>query len=180
MAYRVLIIGKPVTLPERDEFEVDFQTVEGEYSAYDLVVKLDSGKLVLVLTEEEIEFREEKLQELILKGIEKLRKNELDKNLALEMLGGSERLYFRSLKLYFEEYHDLKAKLEKYLAKQEYQAMRDLVHKVRGFTLYTGAKLLYKIAGILETELLEGEVKNLNHFLRLHERLLAYCQVENV
>lgn len=57
MAYRVLIIGKPVTLPERDEFEVDFQTVEGEYSVYDLVVKLDSGKLVLVLTEEEIEFR---------------------------------------------------------------------------------------------------------------------------
>lgn len=180
MAYRILVIGKPVTLSVTDEFEIDFRDAGEEFLDYDLVIELNTGKLHLVLTSKEIKFKEEKLEDIILKGVEKLKMQEFDKNLALEMLAGSERLYKRSLQLYFEEYHDLKAKIEKHLALQEYQAMRDLVHKVRGYALYTGAKLLHKIAGILEPELLKGNVKNLNHFLRLHERLLAYCQVENV
>lgn len=180
MAYFVLVIGETVALDLENCF-VDFKPEATDYRDYDLVIDLGSEKIVFPITGESSEFSSgTDLSKLIRENLQILALEEFDKKIALDMLAGSEKLYQNSLQLYYSEYRNLKDRLEDHFKRNEFQEMRDLVHKIRGYALYTGAKLLQKVAGILETELMNGEHNHYSHFLRLHERLLAYCQVKNV
>jgi HPt (histidine-containing phosphotransfer) domain-containing protein len=180
MPYRILVLGKPLALPFNNN-EIDYLET-GNYRDYDLVLDGNTGELFIGFTEKSLGFVSLKGEDPITEGLIRLEKEEFNPRLALEMLGGNEKIYKNSLKLYQEEYLNLKEKLLRYQMAGNYQGIKELIHRVKGFVLYTGGIHLHQLAVLLDNELYENETTYLNAFLRAHQRLLEYCceQVKDV
>lgn len=179
MAYSVLVLGEPEDLSLKS-YSLKFAQGGEDHGDYDLVIDLRLGKIYFLATGTSIENPGIGLKQAVEEGIRTLSSEEYDPQLAMEMLAGSPELFRNAQRLYASEYGDLSERFEELFSRREFSEMRALAHKVKGYALYAGGKLLQKVAGILETELKENKHGHYRHFLRLHERLLAHCQVENV
>ncbi|MDD4000636.1 MAG: Hpt domain-containing protein [Bacilli bacterium] len=182
MSYRILIIGEEQCTLESDGFIIDFQP-NGSLGDYDLAINKETGAVISCFDNSSLgTIKTDNLATALPEAIALIQKQEFDEELALEMLGGSKKIYANCFRLYLQEYNDLEDRLNRENVNGNYQAMNELVHKIKGFSLYLGAKGIHQLAMMLESNLSKGTNAGFEAFIRAHQRVCDYCrlQVDNV
>lgn len=104
----------------------------------------------------------------------------INQSVGLLTLCNNKKVYYRLLKRYYDEYHNVKDKINSLINKRNYQEIRMIVHKIKGISSNLGSNLLYEEALKLENQITLMP-KNLNeqisNFLVLHDNVLDEIKV---
>ncbi|HQA19968.1 MAG TPA: response regulator [Bacilli bacterium] len=119
----------------------------------------------------------------VLKTLSEHKKNNfqyINQSVGLSTLCNNKKVYYRLLKRYYDEYHNVKDKINSLINKRNYQEIRMIVHKIKGISSNLGSNLLYEEALKLENQITLMP-KNLNeqisNFLVLHDNVLDEIKV---
>lgn len=156
--------------------------------SYVFDIVLDIRSLTLYHCYSKVIFMKLKNSNELFLNIEKiiieLNKTDFDKDLAIEMLGGSERAYSNIINNYYNEYSNINNDIFGLLAISDYDGIRKIVHKIKGVSLYLGSEKFLNLATELENHIFNKTANKtiVENFLIYHERLLNYLkrQVQNV
>lgn len=136
----------------------------------ELIIKLDNFKKLSKETEDKI--------------ISEIKKVDFDTSLAIEMLGGSERVFKNILGNYLEEYKNVEDSLTELLKSNDFDGIRKIIHKIKGVSLYLGSEKLLYMAQEIENKIFSenAESEDILDFIKYHNRMLEYvkAQVWNV
>jgi HPt (histidine-containing phosphotransfer) domain-containing protein len=146
---------------------------------YDLLLDIEEKKILSASNNLLAVFSQfEDITEALEKALENLKTEDINHQRALDMLAGSETLLKRSKELYFTNYSTLEDELLELDRQRDYQSISSLLHKIKGFSLYLGSQRLYDTIIMIEDEIADGNYKvdNIMYFIRLHQRILKYCQ----
>lgn len=200
MNYIVLVIGDNydlVRLLEENNFQVySYLSVKDADDFYhnnnfkiDLIVNLIDKNIETGFTKTKIANILDLGNNKILFEIKKSLKNnvkteDFNKNLALSMLDDNEKIYNNILKRYCDSYSDTSNKFYEFLNNDDYQSIREYVHKIKGISLYLGSEKLLEMSKTLEFKIVNNQAneEDIRCFLNYHNRILEYSreQVNNV
>ena len=132
----------------------------------ELIVKLDGLKKISKETEEKI--------------ISEIKKVDFDTTLAIEMLGGSERVFKNILGNYLQEYNNVEDSLIKLLELHDFDGIRKIIHKIKGVSLYLGSEKLLYMAQEIENKIFSENAENedILDFIKYHNRMLEYVKAQ--
>jgi len=81
----------------------------------------------------------------------------INKEKGLKLTGNNENLYQLILKTYREENIDTGQRLREVIAKQDYSAARQILHKIKGSTGSIGADKLFQIITDLQKAIIDND-----------------------
>jgi two-component system sensor histidine kinase/response regulator len=106
--------------------------------------------------------------------------DQINLNQALDRIGGNTGLYRRILRRFVDQFRNADKTVEQYLAKNEMDQARRLVHTIKGTAGNIGADGLFAAARELDSQLknhsIDGIDAVLGDFLAAHQRLIASLQ----
>lgn len=132
----------------------------------ELIIKLDNFKKLSKETEDKI--------------ISEIKKVDFDTSLAIEMLGGSERVFKNILGNYLEEYKNVEDSLTELLKSNDFDGIRKIIHKIKGVSLYLGSEKLLYMAQEIENKIFSenAESEDILDFIKYHNRMLEYVKAQ--
>src|SRR5690606_33290570 len=78
----------------------------------------------------------------VLKTLSEHKKNNfqyINQSVGLSTLCNNKKVYYRLLKRYYDEYHNVKDKINSLINKRNYQEIRMIVHKIKGISSNLGS-----------------------------------------
>lgn len=132
----------------------------------EVIIKLDNLNKISKETEDKI--------------ISEIKKVDFDVALAIDMLGGSERVFKNILGNYLEEYKNVEDSLTNLLESNDFDGIRKIIHKIKGVSLYLGSEKLLYMAQEIENKIFGGNVKSedILDFIKYHNRMLEYVKAQ--
>ena len=171
-----------------EKFECCLKETEDENNLkYDIILDLNNLELYLGFNKEfitDFEVVEDIVKINDESILSKIKAVDFDIPLALEMLGGSMKVFTNVLINYLEEYGKLENLILQFLESEDYDSIRKLVHKIKGVSLYLGSEKLLALASDIEYKIYNNisSRADILYFINYHNRMLEYVreQVENV
>lgn len=171
-----------------EKFECCLKETEDENNLkYDIILDLNNLELYLGFNKEfitDFEVVEDIVKINDESILSKIKAVDFDIPLALEMLGGSMKVFTNVLINYLEEYGKLENIILQFLESEDYDSIRKLVHKIKGVSLYLGSEKLLALATDIEYKIYNNisSKTDILCFINYHNRMLEYVreQVENV
>ena len=111
---------------------------------------------------------------------DEIKRLDFDISFAIDMLGGSSKVFENILINYLGEYQDVEDRILNLLEINDYSNIRKIIHKIKGVSSYLGSEKLLYLSEVLEYRLYNNlaSKEDVCEFIKYHNRILEYVRAQ--